>query len=117
MSDKNHLDELREYQEKQYLPHNHHIQKGELPFATRQMMKQGGKKKVFLFLLAVPVSLCLIVMLNNYFALPGHTMEGLLAVWVLAVVAAAAAILASERRRIAAEKAARNAKKPKRKKK
>ena len=49
----NELDELIEYQEKQYLPHANHIQNGKLPYPMRQLAKQPGKAAV-LYLLLLP---------------------------------------------------------------
>ena len=117
MAKKDHLEELREYQEKQYLPHSHHIQNGQLPFTTKQMMKQGTKKDFYLLFLAAPASLCLIVMLGSWLSLSKAVLGTLLIVWAVALIAAVAVIARAAARRKAAEKAAREARRPGKKKK
>ena len=49
----NELDELIEYQEKQYVPHANHMQNGKLSYPMRQLAKQPGKAAV-LYLLLLP---------------------------------------------------------------
>ncbi len=117
MANKDHLDELREYQEKQYSPGSWHIQKGELPYQTKQVMKQGAKKDFYLLFLAAPASLCLIVMLGNWLSLGKAVLGTLLIAWAVALIVRIVIILRSNARRRAAEKAAKEAKMPKKKKK
>ena len=57
---KSQLDDLKEYQNHQYSPHTYHIQKGELPYHTRQLMKAPGRAAVFCLILAL---LCLLTFL------------------------------------------------------
>ncbi len=113
---KKHLDELREYQEKQYLPHTHHIQGGELPFTARQMMKQGAKKGFYLLLPLASFALALIVMLHNWFSLPKPILGALVALWAVAIVVAAILILRVNARRRAEAAAAKNKQRKKKKK-
>ena len=113
MAKKEYLDELREYQQKQYSPGSWHIQNGELPFQTRQVMKQGAKKDFYLLFLAAPVSLALIVMLGSWFNLNKTVMAPLLIIWALALIGAIVVITVRNARRRAAKKAARAAKKKK----
>lgn len=63
---KNHIDEFVDYQERQYVPHTHHIQKGELPYSTRQLMKAPGKSAVLCLLLALMGILLLVVQLLQF---------------------------------------------------
>lgn len=114
---KNYLGELQEYQEKQYLPHTHHIQNGELPFSARQMMKQGAKRYIFLLLIAASASFALIIRLQTWLELPPEKLGIIVAVWAAAIVIAFALIIRGEAKRRAAAAAARNTQKSKKKKK
>lgn len=96
---RDHLDRLNEYQEKQYLPHTYHIQKGSLPFPTRQLMKQGAKKYIFLFILALPLSLALPLLLQSLLHLSPETLGAVAAVWVMVIAAALALFIVLDMRR------------------
>jgi len=117
MAKKDYMDELREYQDKQYLPHTHHIQNGQLPFTTKQMMKQGAKKDFYLLFLAAPASLCLIVMLGSWLSLGKGVLAALLIAWAVALIVAVVLIARAAAQRKAAKKAARDAKNPRKRKK
>ena len=95
---KNYLDELEQYQQKQYLPHTHHIQNGQLPFATRQLMKQGIKKYIYLLFIAIPLSIGPLFTLKERLHLSPETMGVIGIVWVgLIVLAFALLVLAHVR--------------------
>ena len=104
---RNHLDELEQYQRQQYLPHTHHIQNGELPFAARQMMKQGIKKKLYQFFIFIPLSLAAVIGLRKRLGLDQETVRWLVLLWLCVLVLVFVLIVLSERskaRKTAAQK-------------
>lgn len=92
---KSYLDELEQYQREQYLPHSSHIQNGELPFRTRQIMKQGIKKKLFLFFVLAPASLSIVIQLKERLNLEQEQTKVLIAAWLAALALALVLIILS----------------------
>ena len=117
---KNYLDELIEYQKRPYTSSAKSLQKGELPYTTRQLLKYGEARYIYIMVLAAPLSLALLLWLGSHLQMSKMLRWFFATLWVAVMALGVAHCLRADRRLRDEEKARKeqlNRRRKKRKKK